>query len=104
MDFDELMDKIGGFGPLQRIYFVVISLADMFGAFGIMITVFIGGTPRWRCSRFEDKDFFYDGNNTFANSVNHTINDTLLKCDNMGRKCVEFDYIDDYTSVVSQVL
>ena len=98
MDFDGYIDKIGAFGPLQRIYFVLISLADLFGAFGMMITVFIGSTPRWHCDRF-------DGNMTSFHGMNatSTLNDSLFKCEDNGRKCVDFHFIDEFTSVVSEV-
>ena len=107
MEFDEFIDEIGGFGRLQRLYFLIIRLVEISGAFGVMITVFIGATPRWRCNRFEGLDLEYSAttNLTSMSGINESLilNDTLYQCQRDDHQCVEFQFLDEHPSVVSEV-
>ena len=40
--FDDILDKIGGFGPWQKVIFALICFFDVFGAFSMLIPVFTG--------------------------------------------------------------
>ena len=91
--FEDILDDIGAFGHWQRVIFVLISLADIQGAFAILSPVFVHAVPEWRCLEWEDgltepgredwnKECFRNGSDV---------------------KCVAYEFYDDFTSVVSEV-
>ena len=55
MDVDEVLKRIGGFGPAQkRIYFLIAAM-HVFG-FGLqgLTVVFVGEEPAWTCGGHEE--------------------------------------------------
>lgn len=49
--YEDVMNMIGGFGLYQRICFVFIQMADLFGAFIIFSPILIAAVPsNWECS------------------------------------------------------
>ncbi|XP_068603436.1 solute carrier family 22 member 13 [Brachionichthys hirsutus] len=49
MNFEEILSAIGGFGKYQKILYVWICLPQIFLAFHMMVSVFTGATPPYRC-------------------------------------------------------
>ena len=98
-DFEDIVDSLGSFGHWQRVIFVLISLADVFGAFAMMLPVFTGATPRWRCAEYKTvADGSFRNGSDFGDY-------TWKSCDLEGNNltCVSRQYHDDFTSIVSQV-
>lgn len=99
-ELEDLIDSLGSFGHWQRVIFVLISLADIYGAFAMMLPVFSGATPKWRCNTFLDDD----GNLRNASDLS---NDTAFQCslnlNNFNYTCASFSFDDEFTSIVSQV-
>ena len=98
-DFEDIVDSLGSFGHWQRVIFVLISLADIFGAFAMLLPVFTGATPGWRCDTYQEQ-----GGGGILNSSELT-NDSWNTCSLSDGKytCTEREYVDDITTIVSQV-
>ena len=97
MDFDDIIEQLGSFGYWQRVIFVIISLADLFGAFSMLVMVFTGATPKWTCNTFES-----DSRTISVESLPNTTD--LMQCKlNDSFVCTNFTFHDDFTSIVSEV-
>ncbi|ELU17167.1 hypothetical protein CAPTEDRAFT_222145 [Capitella teleta] len=98
-EFEDLIDSLGSFGHWQRVIFVLISAADVFGAFAMMLPVFTGATPNWSCRQFRHGNIYMNGS-----EVN---NDTSEICEyktttDTNFHCSEFAFDGDFTSVVTE--
>ena len=71
---------------------MLISSADVFGAMCMLIPVFIGDIPKWRCARFEN-----EANATWEAGTDFGI------CERNGSNCVEFEFRDEFTSIIGEV-
>uniref|UniRef100_A0A1B0BAM4 Major facilitator superfamily (MFS) profile domain-containing protein n=1 Tax=Glossina palpalis gambiensis TaxID=67801 RepID=A0A1B0BAM4_9MUSC len=49
MDFDQVLEEIGEFGPYQKTNYLLICLPVMFAAANSLSYVFTAGTPAYRC-------------------------------------------------------
>lgn len=49
MNFDEVLDRIGGFGRFQKMLYVWICLPQVFLAFHMLVSVFTGAVPPHLC-------------------------------------------------------
>lgn len=49
MNFDEVLDRIGGFGRFQKTLYVWICLPQIFLAFHMLVSVFTGAVPPHLC-------------------------------------------------------
>lgn len=49
MSFDEVLDRIGGFGRFQKTLYVWICLPQIFLAFHMLVSVFTGAVPPHLC-------------------------------------------------------
>ena len=99
MSFDSILEKYGGFGGVQRRIFILISLADITGAFALILPIFVGATPKWYCTRF-------DGFNGSDVNATYAIGDnsTLKQCWQGVDRCLNVEFKDDFTSIVSEVI
>ena len=91
--FEDILDDIGAFGHWQRVIFVLISLADIQGAFAILSPVFVHAEPEWRCLEWEDGLTEPDRDDW----------DKMCVRNGSDVKCVAYDFYGDFTSVVSEV-
>ncbi|KAK2152867.1 hypothetical protein LSH36_316g08008 [Paralvinella palmiformis] len=96
MDFEEVIDQLGSFGYWQRVVFFIISVADIFGAFSMLVMVFTGATPKWTCNAYVS--------NNVTITAEHLPNTTdLMTCSvNDSFACTNFTFHDDFTSIVSE--
>ena len=90
--FDSILEAIGTFGPRQRLIFFFISMAEFFGAFHMLLPVFVGAEPNWYCVP--------PGG---AMNVTEDRNDTFKECEVLEGTCDEIVFRDDFTSIVSEV-
>jgi OCT family organic cation transporter-like MFS transporter 4/5 len=97
MDFEEVIDQLGSFGYWQRVVFFIISVADIFGAFSMLVMMFTGATPKWTCNAYVS--------NNVTITAEHLPNTTdLMTCSvNDSFACTNFTFHDDFTSIVSEV-
>ena len=97
MEFEDIIDDLGAFGHWQRVIFVLICVADIFGAFSVLVPVFSGATPKWQCNTYEYEDSIVDARNlpNTTDLMQCTYNETL--------RCTNFTFKDDFTSIVSEV-
>ena len=51
MDYEGIIEDIGGFGYWQRVIFGLISLPDIPIALALLLPVFVGSVPNWTCNR-----------------------------------------------------
>lgn len=63
MNFDQILSAIGGFGKYQKILYIWICLPQVLLAFHMMVSIFTGATPPYRCresssSATENLSFF----------------------------------------------
>lgn len=49
MNFDQILSAIGGFGKYQKILYIWICLPQVLLAFHMMVSIFTGATPPYRC-------------------------------------------------------
>ena len=49
LDYDEVLEYIGQFGPFQRRIFLWLSLATTAGGLAVVVFAFTGLEPRYRC-------------------------------------------------------
>ncbi|MEQ2308347.1 hypothetical protein AMECASPLE_027368 [Ameca splendens] len=49
MNFDQILSAIGGFGKYQKILYIWICLPQILLAFHMMVSIFTGATPPYRC-------------------------------------------------------
>lgn len=88
-----MIDELGGFGCWQRVVYFIIYTAEIFGAFGMLVPVLIGATPRWRCVAWSNS----------TGDVNATNSSDYFQCYKDDLTCSSYSYEDDFTSIVSQV-
>ena len=93
--FDEIIQRIGAFGVWQGYIFITISLPDIWCAFSVMSTVFIGAVPEWNCTMYDD--------GTKVNYTNYTGPVNQCKGQSDDSRCHEFIYGSEYTSIVSEL-
>ena len=92
-----MIEQLGSFGYWQRVIFVIISVADIFGAFAMLVMVFTGATPKWTCNAYTSGNVSID-----ADSLPNTTD--LMQCKlNDSFVCRNFTFHDDFTSIVSEV-
>ena len=92
MEFDGILDQLGGFGHWQRVIFVLISAMDIMGALTIIIPVYTGATPKWKCDSLEK-----------SSMLNVSENVSLTECVYNNTQCTSRTFYDDFTSIVSEV-
>ena len=99
--FEEIFETLGSFRHWQRVIFCLISAIDIHGAFAILLPVFTGATPRWRCVLFEET-----GNSGSFKNGSDVENDTWGACQSKSgnSSCISVEFFDDFTSIVSEVL
>ena len=49
MDYENIIEDIGGFGYLQRIIFIGLNVPDIPTALALLLPVFTGSVPNWGC-------------------------------------------------------
>lgn len=81
MDIDNVFAKIGDFGSSQKKIFYILTVCQIFLGFHMLILTFIGAEPDWTCG----------GKNM------------VLRCAALEKEECSPTYIDDFTSIVSEV-
>jgi hypothetical protein len=51
MEVDEVIEKIGGFGPTQKKIVWLLNAASLFGSFHTLLYTFLTDDPGWRCGQ-----------------------------------------------------
>ena len=85
MDVDEVLEKIGDFGPSQRKIYYFISLTHLWMAITSLLHSFIGADPGWSCAG------------------NKVVTDPSNRCQYYEQGTCTPDYSTDFTSIVTQV-
>lgn len=89
MDFDSALEHIGGFGRHQlRIYFVV-SLISLPLAAQMLIIVFVGAVPEWKCP-------------TSVGDILHCNSSHAHCCDKDGSICLGAQFSTEFTSIATE--
>lgn len=89
MDFDSALEHIGGFGRHQlRIYFVV-SLISLPLAAQMLIVVFVGAVPEWKCPSPEG-------------DILHCNSSHARCCDKDGSICPGAEFSTEFTSIATE--
>ena len=88
MDVDEVLEKIGDFGPSQRRIYYLISLTNLWMPIFILLPSFIGADPGWSCDVDESNQLQTDFR-------------SRCRCYEQG-SCTP-DYSTEFTSIVTQV-
>ena len=88
--FEEILDDMGAFGHWQRVLFILISLADIHGAFVMLSPHYLNDTPSWTCTKAGSKD-------------NATLSNQTEQCKYGSEQCTEFAFHGDFTSIISEV-
>lgn len=87
MEYDNILKKIGEFGPFQKkVYFILNSLS-FFQCCQMFLLVFVGDKPRWHCSNV---------------AIKHLDQNLEFPCLNNGSACREITFDGEFTSVVSE--
>jgi len=92
--FDKILESIGSFGPRQRLIFILIQIAEVFGAFHMLLPVYVGAQPKW-----------WDMSDNTTGVANLTVNDASFQnCsrENQLSGSGELVFHDDFTSIVSE--
>ena len=84
MDIDNVMDKIGGFGPAQMKIVALVNLAHIVSGFHALIYSFIATDPGWICTE-----------------KNQTSLDDCALVEK--GTCTQEFYSNNFTSIVSEV-
>ena len=64
MDYEGIIEDIGGFGHWQRVIFTLISLPDIPIALALLLPVFVGSVPNWGCGQEAINQTNYNSRNT----------------------------------------
>ena len=98
--FEDILKRVGEFGPFQIRIFALLTLMDLSMGQCMLYFVFANMKPAfWMCSRF-DAEVSYRNHSSpmIADLDNRT-----KVCQIDGSNCLEFDFADDYHSIVSEV-
>ena len=49
MDYENIIEDIGGFGYFQRLIFICLNAPDIPTALALLLPVFTGSVPNWEC-------------------------------------------------------
>ena len=71
MDYEGIIEDIGGFGRWQALIFILISVPDFLFAFTLILPVFVGAVPNWYC---------VDSDNNQTQASSNVINNTGKRC------------------------
>ncbi|XP_028396517.1 solute carrier family 22 member 15-like [Dendronephthya gigantea] len=88
MEYDNILRKIGEFGPFQKKVFFILNSLSFFQCCQMFLLVFVGDKPRWRCSNVAIKPYL-DKNLEYP-------------CLKNGSACREISFDGEFTSVVSE--
>lgn len=89
MNFDEILDTVGGWGVYQkRIYFIFTFLFELFATQNVVFMMFGGASPEWHC----DNDY----------DTNFAENNSSDNC-SIYRTCKTIVYHEDLQSVATEV-
>uniref|UniRef100_A0A3B3VQQ3 Si:dkey-166k12.1 n=1 Tax=Poecilia latipinna TaxID=48699 RepID=A0A3B3VQQ3_9TELE len=73
MNFDQILAAIGGFGKYQKILYIWICLPQILLAFHMMVSIFTGATPPYRCRESSSSGA---GNQTSLPAENVSLSDS----------------------------
>lgn len=96
-EFEDILHGVGSFGPFQVMVFIVVSLFETPAAWAMFLPVFIHRQVRWVCKNDTYHDKFNDTetNKTWSDGMNRS---NCNRCPESERQ-----YLDDFTSIVSEV-
>ena len=99
MDVDEVLEKIGDFGPSQRKIYYLVSLSNIWMAIFILSPSFIGLDPGWSCVPMVDESIQPQ---VVADSKS-ALADSHSKCRYYEQGSCTPEYSTEFTSIVTQV-
>uniref|UniRef100_A0A087Y8F3 Si:dkey-166k12.1 n=1 Tax=Poecilia formosa TaxID=48698 RepID=A0A087Y8F3_POEFO len=82
MNFDQILAAIGGFGKYQKILYIWICLPQILLAFHMMVSIFTGATPPYRCRESSSSGA---GNQTSLPAENVSLSDSCFSSEVMLR-------------------
>ena len=91
MDIDEVLEKIGDFGPSQRKIYYLVSLSHLWMSTIVLLPSFIGLDPGWSCVPMVEE----------SNQLHVT--DSHNKCRYYEQGSCTPEYSTEFTSIVTQV-
>jgi hypothetical protein len=99
MSAEEIIEELGAFGYWQRVIFFTLCLPDIFGALSLMLPVFTGSAPNWRCKQDDV---------TNSSLINYKANSTAVAkaigfYGNKSCDCPVREYDTTFSSIVSEV-
>ena len=93
MDIDEVLEKIGDFGPSQRKIYYLLSLSQLWMSTIVLSPSFIGLDPGWNCVPMVDEGIQLQ-----------VVADSHSKCRYYEQGSCTPEYSTEFTSIVTQVL
>ncbi|XP_060074393.1 organic cation transporter protein-like [Ylistrum balloti] len=97
-EYENILHKIGSFGPFQRRVFVLVSMFETPAAWAMLLPIILHATPDWTCSGFGH-------NNTSSVNLSEATNSSSLmvnKCLPDGMQCPGLQFDGSFTSIVSE--
>ena len=92
-EYEDIIEKLGSFGPFQIRVFILVSMFETPAAWYMLLPVFTGAVPAWTCPSTPSLN-----NNTESNNT-----DMDMACMPDNSVCSGISYTDEFTSIVSEV-
>lgn len=89
MDYEDIIEQIGGFGRWQIFIFIVLIIPEVCFCLSIMLPVFIGPAPNWIC---EDYMMSPASNYTVNSSAGHFYKNSTMT--DLSIEGINFYFID----------
>ncbi|KAJ8304940.1 hypothetical protein KUTeg_018523 [Tegillarca granosa] len=96
-EYEEILSDLHQFGSFQRRVFILVSLFDLPSAWSMILPVFIGGNPGWKCPVAGN---YTDDKNISSKGLNFTIN----TCSADDSICEGLSFNKDLTSILTEVM
>ena len=109
MEYEKVLKDLGSFGPYQRRVFVLVSLFETPAAWAMLLPIFLGHKPEWTClglaESVDNSTVGYNksssGNASYIHINGSTHTGSICLAD--GGVCPGIQFVDDFTSIVSEV-
>lgn len=104
VDFEDILERIGKFGPFQIILYILVSMFEAPGNWGIMLPIFSSAMPDFKCPVFGGTENGEDRptEGIFLNVTPYR-NQSVGACDAGNDVCPGIEYTSAFTSVISEV-
>jgi len=108
--YEAVLKELGSFGPFQRRVFILVSMFETPAAWAMLLPVLLNNVPSWTCIFNEGQSSQLTTNSlgynqtTNQSSVDFVGNNSTMKCQAVDAgMCKEIKFMDDFTSVISEV-